>query len=231
MSFDLWWAWRLHLEIMLEKQLKSWCVLEGLCVSDLPHDLEWFWSSSWEMASKSWSIFDGFRISKLLQDLGESKLSSLEMASKYWNILDEFRTSELLQKLRQNLVLHLWKWHPNLGISRTNFVHPNFYKDLGKIFFFIFGDHILLLEWPRMKWCLSLGGLDRFHTSKSSSDSLRFCLILETTSKSSYVLGDWSCSLVGVEWSLLTTLVYGACWPHLLFFFCLFSTFTFHWFS
>ena len=164
------------------------------------------------MASKSWSIFDGFRISKLLQDLGESKLSSLEMASKYWNILDEFRTSELLQKLRQNLVLHLWKWHPNLGISRTNFVHPNFYKDLGKIFFFIFGDHILLLEWPRMKWCLSLGGLDRFHTSKSSSDLLWFCHVLKMASKSSYDLGKFGL-LTCWCWRelLLTMLVCGAC--------------------
>ena len=61
-----------------------------------------------------------------------------------------------------------------------------------------------------MKWRLSFGDLDGFCTSRSSSNSLRFCHVLEMASKSSHDLGNLAC-LVVVEGSLLTMLVCGAC--------------------
>ena len=60
-----------------------------------------------------------------------------------------------------------------------------------------------------MKWCLSFGDLDGFHTSKSLSDSFIFCHVLKTASKFFHGLEDWTCSLVDVEESLLTMFVCG----------------------
>ena len=50
-----------------------------------------------------------------------------------------------------------------------------------------------------MKWCLNLGDLEGFHPSKSSSDSLRFCHVLEAAFKSSHDLENLVCSFVDVK--------------------------------
>ena len=75
------------------KESKSLCVLEGLCIFDLLHDLGWL-IFILEDGIRILEYFGRISYIQILQDLGKSLSSSLEMASK-WSVLDEFRTSEL----------------------------------------------------------------------------------------------------------------------------------------
>ena len=75
------------------KASKSWCVLEGLCIFNLLHDLGWL-IFILEDGIRILEYFGRISYIQILQDLGKSLSSSLEMASK-WSVLDEFRTSKL----------------------------------------------------------------------------------------------------------------------------------------